>query len=93
MTEIKHTPLPWQADYFKNIWGCGSKIAEFSSRPPQAECYREVGASEHKANADFIVLCVNSHYDLVAALKRYRNSVNDHVLAEYADAALAKAGV
>jgi hypothetical protein len=64
-TQVKHTPTPWGAR--------GSQIVRQANRGGHvifiAELFRDVGAQCCIENADFIVKAVNSHYDLLSALK------------------------
>lgn len=60
MSEIKHTPLPWQYNYDDVL---ASEYAD------DLICNCEWRDEEGKANAAFIVRACNSHYELLEALK------------------------
>lgn len=66
-TEVKHTPTPWKVthqiatDGTNDIVADGKFIAHLGGNLN--------GDSEHEANAEFIVLAVNSHEALLKALK------------------------
>ena len=79
--EVKHTPLPWDRDGFN----LSSVIALDSGRRYFRICSCSFDKSikdtslqieDELANAAFIVKCVNSHYELVEALR----NVNEFLL-------------
>lgn len=47
MSEIKHTPGPWNVDAMGNVWAKDTKICD---KPTQAEMYREKTVIEQKSN-------------------------------------------
>ena len=76
MSEIQdvggHTPLPWSADeHSGDIWSDENdpiKVCEVII-VRQAACYREASEEEREANAAFIVLACNAHYDLLSVVR------------------------
>lgn len=74
MGETKHSPTPWKAgrlDMQTRIEGYGGKyIYDANTRYVAAAIGCEVAKwDEVVANARYIVLCVNSHEELVGALR------------------------
>lgn len=69
--DIKHTPTPWKVDDYVMS---GEKYRVFSPADPVA-----VASVAGKANAEFIVRAVNSHDELVEAIKNAIDSLPDHV--------------
>lgn len=71
-TETRHTELPWV--FYGNRLG-NFNIAKRGSSDVIAEvdCYERASEPNGKANAEFIVHAVNSHYELIEALKELMN--------------------
>lgn len=97
--KVEHTPTPWKTDgYIINA----NSLNEFGnfvilSMPHRDENIKAV--KENEANAAFIVKAVNSHYELVSALKdmiddieKGRTEWETNGTLAYAKQALAKAG-
>ena len=90
MRESKHTPTPWRISEID----CGFEIADMGGRvvvqvqqvKPASD---ETGIPERKANAAFIIRCVNSQQHLVDALEEISTHFYDPQ--DYARAALEKA--
>jgi hypothetical protein len=74
MTKSKHTPLPWKVYYAKNngqvILGTGEENG-CAIQTHQGAFWRD--DVEAKANAEFVVKCVNTHYLMLEALKNLEN--------------------
>lgn len=84
MSEMKHTPLPWEVCNGIDIYPVGDIAARHyvADCDPDGACLADmaldVGEHPHtdstyemkKANAEFIVRACNSHYDLLDAVQR-----------------------
>jgi hypothetical protein len=79
----KHTALPWKWDSNPNeymsepalIGSDGEVICHFGD---DETYYPTEGDAPNSSNAAFIVRAVNSHYELLAALKEIITSYNAH---------------
>jgi len=81
----QHTRTPWEVKPeevdkpYMRIRGtvCGSRFKIANVLTPVYEGVPEWEVEETRANAEFIVRCVNSHQDLVDALEAARPFVSD----------------
>ena len=67
--KAQHTKGPWQVGPGNVIWSKRPEYAIADIRYPKADSCNPRTIEESKANANFIVVAVNSHADLVAALE------------------------
>lgn len=69
-SETKHTPIPWKFDpYWSLIMAGKTEIAAVHAAITAGELAKRKRLDEAHANAKFICRAVNSHTDLLAALK------------------------
>lgn len=71
MSEIKHTPMPWRVKHLTNVIGrredCDVEVSIATTSGSQSNMVDT--STENRANAELIVLAVNNHARLVAALR------------------------
>lgn len=77
MKETKHSPLPWTADIGDRL-SDGSDCWEINS-PTESIAEMMCPKDIEKANAEFIVRCVNAHEALVDALKTAMPIIASHM--------------
>lgn len=93
---VSHTPIPWTTEEYQ---GEPKRIVVGPNNEMIADCYADSSddinlPENYKANADFIVRAVNSHEELLAALKLARAEIfefNPDNSFVYYDSILAKA--
>ncbi len=83
-TKTKHTPLPWELLHSLPKVEVSHHAGNGMYRPV-ADCLNRLSDTieirkEDEANAAFIAHACNSHYELVAQLKRAQKYLKDHAL-------------
>jgi hypothetical protein len=70
---MKHTPLPWIVANGPQVWRNGHNTVEsprICTAQNAAKPVNQLPPEELQANAEFIVRACNSHYELLACVKR-----------------------
>ena len=78
--KAQHTKGPWQVGPGNVIWSKRPEYAIADIRYPKADSCNPRTIEESKANANFIVVAVNSHADLVRALEAAVNDLQSRAM-------------